>query len=67
MRFEEAVRRQIKVPLTPNEFAALVSFTFNLGEGALHESTLRRRLNEGQDVQTVNRTRISENGSRARR
>ena len=53
VRFEEAVRRQIKVPLTPNEFAAMVSFTFNLGEGALHESTLRRRLNEGQDVQMV--------------
>nr|BDD46107.1 hypothetical protein 6 [bacterium] len=53
VRFEEAVRRQIKVPLTPNQFAALVSFTFNLGEGALHESTLRRRLNEGQDVNSV--------------
>jgi len=27
----------------------LVSFTFNLGSGALRDSTLRRRLNRGDD------------------
>ncbi len=42
---ERAVLRLIKVPLTDNQFDALVSFTFNLGGGALQRSTLRRRIN----------------------
>ena len=43
----EAVERLISVPLTDNQFAALVSFTFNVGDGNLQESTLRRKLNAG--------------------
>lgn len=35
------------MPLTDNQFDALVSFTFNLGAGALQRSTLRRKLNRG--------------------
>lgn len=42
---ERAVRRWIKVPLTQGQFDALVSFTFNLGGGALQRSTLRRKVN----------------------
>lgn len=42
---EQAVERLITVPLTDNQFAALVSFTFNLGEGSLESSTLHRKLN----------------------
>jgi GH24 family phage-related lysozyme (muramidase) len=44
---EDAVSDLITVPLNDNEFSALVSFTFNLGKGALQGSTLRRRLNRG--------------------
>jgi len=44
---QAAVERYIAVPLTDNQFAALVSFTFNLGAGSLKTSTLRRRLNTG--------------------
>jgi lysozyme len=39
------VARNIKVPLTDNQFGALVSFAFNLGSGCLQRSTLRQRLN----------------------
>ena len=42
---EAAVVRLIRVPLTDGQFDALVSFTFNLGAGALQRSTLRRLVN----------------------
>jgi len=42
---EKAVLRLITVPLTNGQFDALVSFTFNLGAGALQRSTLRRKVN----------------------
>ena len=42
---ERSVLRLIKVPLTDSQFDALVSFTFNLGGGALQRSTLRRKVN----------------------
>lgn len=42
---EQAVLRLIHVPLRDGQFDALVSFTFNLGSGALQRSTLRRKVN----------------------
>lgn len=42
---ERAVLRLIDVPLTDGQFDALVSFTYNLGSGALQRSTLRRKVN----------------------
>jgi GH24 family phage-related lysozyme (muramidase) len=42
---ERAVIRLISVPLTDGQFDALVSFTFNLGAGALQRSTLRWKVN----------------------
>ncbi len=42
---EKAVLRLITVPLSDGQFDALVSFTFNLGSGALQRSTLRRKVN----------------------
>lgn len=47
-RYELAVCRLIGVPLPDSCFDALVSFTFNLGEGALAASTLRRLINAGR-------------------
>lgn len=40
---ERAVLRLISVALDDGQFDALVSFTFNLGSGALQRSTLRRK------------------------
>ena len=38
----------IKTTLSENSFSALVSFTFNVGAGALQRSTLRMKLNRGE-------------------
>lgn len=38
----------ISFPLTDGQFDALVSFTFNLGAGALQRSTLRWKVNRGE-------------------
>lgn len=39
------VESLVKVPLSDNQFAAVVSFAFNLGVNALRNSTLLRKLN----------------------
>ncbi|MBL0941587.1 MAG: lysozyme [Alphaproteobacteria bacterium] len=46
LRTEASLRRLIYALLSQNQFDALVSFTFNLGAGALQRSTLRRRVND---------------------
>lgn len=45
-QYTDAVNKFVKVPLTQNQFDALVSFTYNLGTNALHESTMLIKLNE---------------------
>ena len=46
-QFARDVDRLCRMPLTVNQRAALVSFTYNLGAGALERSTLLRRIKDG--------------------
>lgn len=47
---ERAVNKYVSVPISQSMFDALVSFTFNVGSGALKASTLLKLLN-GFDVE----------------
>jgi lysozyme len=42
---EAAIQELVQVPLTDNQFAALVCFVFNVGVEAFKESTLLKKLN----------------------
>jgi lysozyme len=42
---EKDVNSAVSVPLSQNQFDALVSFVFNIGGGAFRKSTLLRKLN----------------------
>jgi len=52
-KFEKAVKKLVKVPLNGNEFSALVSFTYNCGEGSFASSTALKRLNQGNKAGCV--------------
>ncbi len=43
--YTDAVNVLVKVPLSQNQFDALVSFTYNEGTGALKQSNLLHKLN----------------------
>lgn len=55
-RFEAAVDRLVKVKLTDNQRGALVSFTYNLGEGNLAKSTLLKHINGKKPVADIERS-----------
>lgn len=44
----DVIRRHVRVPLTQEQFDALVSFVFNFGETKFRNSTLLRHINAGQ-------------------
>lgn len=45
--FEEFIDTVVKVPITENQFSALVSFAYSVGIGVLRTSILLKLLNEG--------------------
>lgn len=45
---EQIVHQLVTVPLTANQFSALVSFTYNVGEATLRHSALLKYLNAGR-------------------
>jgi lysozyme len=46
----KAVDRLVHVPLTGNEFSALVCFTYNVGVGKFAKSTMLTRLNDNEKL-----------------
>lgn len=44
---QTAVNKLVRVGLTQSMFDALVSFVYNVGEGAFSKSTMLRKLNQG--------------------
>ncbi|MBX4336602.1 lysozyme [Bartonella raoultii] len=46
-QFESFVAQTVNVPLSDEQFAALVSFCYNIGTEAFHRSTLLKKLNKG--------------------
>lgn len=44
----KVVERLVTEPITDNQFAALASFTFNVGATKLFQSTLLKKLNAGE-------------------
>lgn len=52
-KFEQGVENLVKVPVSSNQFSALVSFAFNVGLGNLKSSTLLRLLNAGEAASKV--------------
>lgn len=53
VQYEEAVQRLVTVPLTQNQFDALVCWVYNVGPGAMQSSTLLRKLNNGKPDKEV--------------
>ena len=45
IEFEKTVNDSVKVPLSQNQFDALVSLAYNIGSGAFKNSTLLKKLN----------------------
>lgn len=45
-RFENCVNNAVTVPLTQNQFDALVSLAFNIGESGFRKSSVLRKLNQ---------------------
>ena len=44
-RFEASVNNLVKVPLSQNQFDALISLVYNIGQTAFSNSTLLKKLN----------------------
>lgn len=46
-KFEQGIRAHVPIDLNDNQDAALISFAYNLGLGALYHSTLLKYLKQG--------------------
>jgi len=62
--FERDVAKLVKVPVTDDQFGALVSFTYNLGAGALASSTLLKRINAKASLKEIEASWLQWNKAR---
>ncbi len=53
IKYEIAVNKAIKVPLSQNQFDALVSITYNIGTGGMSKSTFIKRINAGKSLEEI--------------
>lgn len=51
--FEATVNNVVKMPVSQNQFDALVSLTYNIGQAAFNGSTLLKKLNAKDYVGTA--------------
>lgn len=51
--YEAGVAKLVEVPLTDDQYGALVSFAYNLGVGALAGSTLLKRINTKASMRDI--------------
>lgn len=56
--FEQTVNNTVKVPVSQNQFDALVSLAYNIGSTAFKNSTLVRQLNEGNYKAAANQFNV---------
>lgn len=52
-KYIDAVNKALKVPVTQNQFDALVSITYNIGTGGMAGSTFMKRINASAPVAQV--------------
>lgn len=68
--FIQAVANEVRVPINENQFAALVSLAFNIGDRAFANSTLLKKLNSGNYVAASNEfqkwNKVTVNGQKQR-
>ncbi len=53
VKYEDCVNESIKVPMTQNEYNAMVSLCYNIGTSAFENSTLVKLMNSNSDKESV--------------
>jgi len=52
-QFADTIVNNVKVPLTNNQFAALLSLVYNIGGNAFQKSTLLKKINAGAGANEI--------------